>query len=542
MTSLPNKVKAGSSGGVRTPWLGIVCCLAAASCIGKIGGEQGAPGDVVTTDDPGGMPVHHLTNAEYNATVAHLLGTSLRPADFFPAAAATGFDANVGVLSGVSKVALQGYYDAAAALAADAFANDAQRANILVCEPSSEADTECLRTIVATFGLRAFRRPLTTEELDRYANTYATARAALEMSHLEAVQHVVRAMLTSPGFLLRTELDPDPTATSPRALNSYELASRLSYLVYSSMPDQPLFDAAANDALGSPDALAEQIDRMLADPKSSAFFDNFFGQWLGLRQLQSHSTDAALYPAWNADVKAAMVDQVHTFLADFTTGDAPWSELLTAPHPDSALLEPIYAADPDGFRGGFLSIPAFLTLSSLPERTSPTARAKTIIVGLFCTEMAPPANVDIPDLAAAGGEGEVLNVRDKLDKHRADPQCAACHNILDPIGLSLENFDAIGTYRTQYPNGDPIDATGTYQGESFEDIRGLLPQLETDPRLGSCPPDRLFSYAMRRAPKGGDREVIEQIAKGWGRGTIRDLLKRVVTSDAFRYRVPSSEQ
>jgi hypothetical protein len=539
MTPVPDKAKA--SAGARTPWLGLVCCIAAASCIGKIGGDQGSPGGMAT-DNPGGLPVHHLTNAEYNATVAHLLGTSLRPADFFPAAAATGFDANVGVLSGMPKVALQGYYDAAAELAADAFANDAQRARILVCEPESDSDTECVRTIVTTFGLRAFRRPLTTEEVDRYANTYATARSALEMPHLEAMQHVVRAMLTSPAFLLRTELDADPTATSPRALNSYELASRLSYLIYSSMPDQPLFDAAASGALTAPDALAEQVDRMLADPKSSAFFDNFFGQWLGIRQLQSHSTDTALYPVWNADVKAAMIDQANTFLAEFTTGDAPWSDFLTAPHPESTLLDPIYASDPDGFRGGFLSIPAFLTLSSLPERSSPTARAKTLIVGLFCTEMAPPANVDIPDLAAAGGEGEVLNVRDKLDKHRADPMCAACHDILDPIGLSMENFDAIGAYRTAYPNGDPIDATGTYDGASFEDIRGLVPALQRDPRLGLCPPDKLFTYAMRRSRTGSDREVIERIAEGWGSGTIVDLLKRVVASDAFRHRVPNPEQ
>lgn len=542
MISLPDKVKVGGASVAR--WLGVLGCLVGASCTGHIGenGGNSGPGDPAAAINTGGMPVHHLTNAEYNLTVAHLLGTSLQPADFFPAAAATGFDVNVGVLAGISQVALQGYYDAAKDLAADAFANPAQRAMILTCEPASDADTACVRSIISGFGLRAFRRPLETAEVDRYAQKYAEARGNLEMDHLQAMQHIVRTILTSPSFLLRTELDPDPEAATSRPLNSYEIASRLSYLLYSSMPDKELFDAASRDELVSPEALEQQIDRMLADPKSSAFFENFFGQWLGTRQLKSHNADGQLFPAWNDEVKSAMLNQANAFFAAFTVGDAPWSDFLTAEHPESPVLDPIYSADPEGVRGGYLSLPAFLTLSSLPERTSPTARAKTLIVGLFCTDMAPPANVDIPDLAAAGGEGAVLNVRDKLEKHRADPMCASCHNTLDPLGLSMEIFDAVGSYRTQYLNGDAIDATGTYSGTSFDDLRGLVPVLKQDPRLGTCPPEKLFSYAMRRSPKGGDRAAIKQIAESWGSGTIGDLVKRVVTSDGFRNRVPTPEE
>ncbi|XXX78876.1 DUF1592 domain-containing protein [Sorangium sp. So ce134] len=477
-----------------------------------------------------------MTASEYNTTVAHLLGTSLRPADGFPAFGAKGFDANVSALSNLSQVLVQGYYDAARNLAEDAFSNEAQRAEILVCDPAEGADDGCAREIIERFGLRAFRRPLDAAEVERYAAQYTHARTALEMSPVEAVQHVVRTLLTSPHFLLRIELGPD-SARSPGALNGYEVASRLSYLLWSSLPDEELFDAAEADQLSTEGELREQVDRMLADPKSAAFFQNFFGQWLGTRTLPSHNADATRYPSWNDEVKGAMLDQVNAYFASFTTGERPWSEFLTAPHPANRLVEPLYANDPEGVREGFLTLPAFLTLSSRADRTSPTSRAKTILEQLFCVPMVPPANVDIPELGAAGGdEGPVENVRQELAKHRASPDCANCHDVLDPIGLSLENFDPIGAYRTAYPNGDPIDATGVYEGVTFEDISGLVPVLVDAARSGLCPSEQLFSYALRRRPSAEDRTRLKEIAARWGGGTIADLAKQVVTSDAFRLR------
>ena len=520
-------------------WLVGVGCLFGASCVGHLTGpEEGE----LASGNPGGMPVHHLTSAEYNNTVAHLLGTKLRPADFFPSAAATGFDANVGVLSGVSQVLLQGYYGAAKELSAEAFASDAQRAKILICEPASATDTACPRQIIEQFGLRAFRRPLEAAESERYLKKYTDARTTLGMTHVQAAQHLVRILLTSPSFLLRIELDANPTSTAPRPLDSFELASRLSYLLWSSLPDDELMSLAKAGSLVTKEALEAQVDRMLADPKSQGFFANFFGQWLGIRQLESHHADTALFPQWSDTSQKAMVDQANEYLAEFTLGGRPWTEFLSAPHPESAALDPIYAKDPEAGRSGFLTLPAFLTLSSLPERTSPTSRAKTIIVGIFCTNISPPANVNIPDLGAAGGmDVDIQNVRKKLEKHREDPGCASCHNVLDPIGLSMENFDAVGSFRSKYLNGDAIDATGTYAGVSFQEISGLLPALAKDDRLLSCPPSKLFSYALRRTPTKEDRKYIDEILEGWKGGSIADLAKHVVTSDAFRYRVPTAQ-
>ncbi|WP_437945537.1 DUF1592 domain-containing protein [Sorangium sp. So ce296] len=523
------------------PWLAAGGCLLSISCTGTLGSDS-APGqgdgdpdqDVALAVD--GMPLHHMTASEYNSTVAHLLGTRLRPADGFPAFGAKGYDANVSALSNLSQVLVQGYYDAARTLAEDAFSNEAQRAKILVCDPAQGAGDGCAREIIERFGLRAFRRPLEAAEVERYAAQYAHARTALEMSPVQAVQHVVRTLLTSPHFLLRIELGPD-SARSAGALNGYEVASRLSYLLWSSLPDEELFDAAEADRLATEDELQEQVDRMLADPKSAAFFQNFFGQWLGTRTLPSHNADATRFPLWNDEVKGAMLDQANAYFAEFTTGGRPWSEFLTAPHPESRLVEPLTANDPEGVRRGFLTLPAFLTLSSRADRTSPTSRAKTILEQFFCVPLVPPPNVDIPELGDAGGdEGPVENVRQALEKHRASPDCASCHDVLDPIGLSLENFDPIGAYRTAYPNGDPVDATGVYEGAAFEDISGLVPALVEGARSGACPSEQLFSYALRRRPSGDDRTRLKEIAERWGGGTIADLVKQVVTSDAFRLR------
>ncbi|WP_437517999.1 DUF1592 domain-containing protein [Sorangium sp. So ce1099] len=482
-----------------------------------------------------------MTASEYNNTVAHLLGTSLRPADGFPAFGAKGFDANASALSSLSQVLVQGYYDAAKKLAEDAFSSDAQRAAILVCDPAESADAGCARDIIERFGLRAFRRPLEEAEVERYVAQYTHALTALEMSPVQAVQHVVRTLLTSPSFLLRVEIGPD-SKRAPGALNGHEIASRLSYLLWSSLPDEALFDAAARDELATEDELRSQVDRMLADPKSAAFLQNFFGQWLGTRTLPSHDADTSLFPVWNDDLKGAILEQANAYFGEFMTGGRPWSEFLTAPHPESPLLAPLYANDPEGGRGGFLTLPAFLTLSSRADRTSPTSRAKTILVQLFCVPMAPPANVDIPELGAASGDGVPIdNVRKQLEKHRESPDCASCHDVLDPIGLSLENFDPIGAYRTEYPNGDAIDASGTYDGTEFQDISGLLPELQRAAESGACPSEQLFAYALRRTPTSEDRRALEEITARWDGGTIAVLVKEVVTSEAFRLRPARDE-
>lgn len=525
-------------------WITVTGCMLSVSCTGILGpgeseGDDGPTPTLTGTGDPSSLPVHHMTPAEYNNTVAHLTGTSLKPADYFESSDPTGFDTNAASLNTLSEKLVHDYFTAAKDLAEDVFKNDAQRARILTCEASSDTDTACARTIIQDFGLRAWRRPLETEELDRYTKVYGELRAALQLNHADAMKMVVRTLLTSPNFLFRIELDSDVNSKSPRTLNGYEMASRLSYLLWSSLPDDELFTAAKNDELATTDALVSQVDRMLADDKSHAFYDNFYGQWLTTKRLLSHDTAVTAYPLWNETVKIAMYDQINTYLAEFTTGDRPWTEFLSAPHPASAALDPIYASDPAGARAGFLLLPGFLTMTSRAEKTTPTPRAAAVIQGVFCTDIEPPPG--IPAAPEKGDEGAPATRREIILAHSSKPGCSACHQSLDPIGLSLENFDGIGAYRAAYEDGEVVDATGEYQGQAFKDISGLMPMLAQDERVVSCPPTELFTYAMRRLPTKADRAYIKQLTTDWHGGTIRDLAKHVVASDAFRYRIPNGE-
>jgi Protein of unknown function (DUF1592)/Protein of unknown function (DUF1588)/Protein of unknown function (DUF1595)/Protein of unknown function (DUF1585)/Protein of unknown function (DUF1587) len=491
-----------------------------------------ASGGAMVPPDSATLPVHHLTAAEYNNSVAQLLGTELRPADFFPAAGSSEFDANVGVLASLSQVSVQGYLDAARDLAQDTFDQEQLRARIVTCDPSQADESACVAKIITDFGRRAFRRPLENAEIERYVGVYEVARSSLKFEAMDALQHVVRSLLSSPHFFLRVELG---TGAIPEiATPDFALASRLSYLVWSSMPDDELLAAAENGELATPQQVTRQVDRLLADPKSAAFYRDFFGQWLETRSLASHNADTMQFPNWDDALRDAQIDQVNAFYAGFVDGTHAWNEVLTAPHPESPALATILGRDPEDIRRGFLTLPAFLTQSSHADRTSPTARAKAVMGGLLCTNIAVPANVDIPELSAAPDSSIAEdNIRARIEMHRADPDCAGCHAILDPIGLSLEHFDPIGGYRDQYGNGDPIDASGEYAGKQFSDVRGLLPILTEDARLGACPPRKLYTYALRRSPSDADLAQIASIAAAWQGDSIASLMKLVATSEAF---------
>jgi hypothetical protein len=213
-----------------------------------------------------------------------------------------------------------------------------------------------------------------------------------------------------------------------------------------------------------------QVDRLLDDAKGPRFVQTFFNQWLHINNLGSHQVDEKLYPAWNEALRTAMFADAKDFFSTFVYGSRPWSEFLTAPLRTSAGLEAIFAGDPPGFRRGFLGLPAFLTAESVPTRTAPTFRGKVVLESVMCTTITVPPNLVIPDLDQADPSlADSTNIRKKLQAHRTAPDCAACHNILDPIGFGLESFDAIGKYRTTYENGDPVDTSGEFLGKASPD-------------------------------------------------------------------------
>jgi hypothetical protein len=493
-----------------------------------------ANGDAMETDPapkPTAFPVHRMTAAEYNNTVSALFGVRLTPADAFPAAGTSEFDANVGVLASLSQVSVQGYLNAARDVASTVFADDSARARIVTCDLEQSDELTCVAHIVEQFGARAFRRPLESDEIDRFVNAYAGARETLELPRAEALEHTIRAMLSTPSFFMRIELTPGQLGNV--ATERFALASRLSYLLWTSMPDQELMTRATNGELSTAQDVTREVERMLDDPQSAGFYRDFFGQWLGLRALESHNADPEVFPDWDVEVRAAMLTQATDYFASFVNGPYRYTDFLTAPHPQVATLSAFYAAEPEGVRSGFLTLPAFLTASSLSERTSPTSRATAVLGGLLCTNIAPPANVDIPDLGAQEGQSAGDNIRERLSKHRQSPDCASCHEALDPIGLSLENFDAVGGYRTTYPDGSTVDASGEFNGQAFEDIRGLVAALSNETRLASCPSTKLLTYALRRSLSAADRQVAATISTQWNRGSLQELVKLVATSATF---------
>lgn len=494
--------------------------------------------------------IHRLNNTEYDNTVRDLLGVSETPANTFIAdEKALGFD-NIADALGMTDAQYEQYFDAAASLTDAVFADAKLRARIVTCTPASALDTKCSETIIRAFGMRAFRRPVRDEEVEKLVALAAEATQIGE-DFDGSIAHVVRAMLSSVPFLYRVELDPDPTASTPHALNGYELASRLSYLLWSTMPDDALFAAAEHDELSDDARLSQQLARMLADPRSARFLSGFAAQWLGLRALQSHQVEPSVFPEWGEPLRDAMIREGLAYFDLFLHGERSLSEFFSADvnFVDDTLAD-LYGMNGGPYdpkkptivtsdaRRGFLGLASFLTFTSFAYRTAPTLRGKWVLENLLCQEIpAPPPNV--PQLVKMDEVDQSLNVRERLAEHRANPTCASCHATLDPIGLGLESFDAIGRYRERYAEGDAVDASGVLpSGETFDGLLELSSLLAKDDRLADCASEKLLTYALSRKLEDGDQPFLAEIRERFTRdgGSVRALLEQIVLSEPFRSR------
>jgi hypothetical protein len=534
-----------------------------AGCRGEIGddpsrgggtGNFGGPSSVGTNPpntkdalDVGTVPIHRLSNEEYNNTVRDLLGTTLRPADAFLSEEALGFD-NFAEALGMNPRQVAGYYDAATKVAADVFGNMTARAKVLTCDAAAAGDTTCARDIITKFGRRAFRRPLEDWEITELVSRYSEATGQ-GLNHADAVQHVVKVILASPQFLYRMEFDNAPESATMHPLSAYEVASRLSFALWSSTPDDVLLDLAGSGDLLKPETLQAQVDRLLSDPRSSALIDNFAGQWLGGRNLQDHVVDTTLFPAWNENLRTSMQGELGQYFDEFLHKDAPFDQFLTADFNfvDANLAALYGMAVPGGtglvkvtnttdHRRGFLGLAGFLTFTSRNTRTAPSIRAKWVVNGLLCMTLEVPANLMINPLP---DQMPGQTVRQQLEIHRAKPECAPCHNILDPVGLGLEHFDAIGRYRDTYDGGVAIDTAGQLpDGSKFNDFEGLTQIVSKDPRMVPCAAEKLFVYGLGRSVDPS-QPYLDQVVANWrtsGNLGLRGLIKQFVVNDTFRFR------
>ncbi len=547
--------------------VGALCLSAVMACTGIVtgpdgssngdpnsntpGGANGPGGTTLDTKgvDPGSSLIHRLNTPEYNNTVQDVLGTTLAPADGLWAAEETANFNNIAAVEGVDDKQYQRYYDAAGTLAADVFANAALKSKIMTCGTAD--DNACVQGIINAIGLKVFRRPLGADEVTTYQKVYTAARAQT-LTHEASIQQVLTALLASAEFVYRAEFDPTPSSTTPHALTAYELASRVSYFLWQSAPDDALLKAAADNSLTKTDVLGSSVDRLTADAKYERFTQSFIGQWLGIKKIAAHGVTASVFPDWTPALGSAMGQEVYSFFDEFAKGNLPWTDFVKAdvnyvnadlaklygmPAPASGTQRVTNTTDN---RFGFLGMGAFLALSSYEYRTAPTLRGRWILLNLLCTPPKdPPPNVPKLDADPTSADASDQNVRARLEEHRKNPICASCHANLDPYGLALENFDAIGKYRATYPNGQAIDAsTTTLDGASFTGLTGLADYVSKKPDLLQCVEQQLFTYSLGRVITDTDTPYLNLVRQNWTKSTpsLPSLIKGLVTADTFRKR------
>ncbi len=529
-------------------WLRLLPLIVLLACDGVIGSSEGRDpfagpggGDVGSV---GADVMHRLNQTEYRNTTRDLLGTQLDPAANFPADDVSfGFD-NIAQVLSVSPLLFDLYEQAAQELAVEVL-NTGIRDSIVFCDPNLAS---CRSDVFRELASRAWRRPAGEEEVARLQTLFDVALNEGEGVE-EGLELAIRGILLSPHFIYRPELDDDPLSAQPQLLNDYELASRLSYFLWSSMPDQTLFDAAANGSLRGETELRAQVDRMLSDPKAQALVDNFAGQWLRIRSLDDHVPDYASFPEWDGALRDAMGQEAKLFFGEFLRGNASMDELLLT---DFAFLNDRLAEhyglpfdlgtqlervdlDANDPRFGLLTLGSLLTVTSTPIRTSPVKRGVWILEQLLCSEPPPP-----PPGVEGLPEGDMSSgsLRDRLELHRADPTCASCHNLMDPLGLGLEHYDAIGSFRAE-DDGFPVDASGQLiDGQTFNNAREMAALIQEDERFDHCIVEKLFTYALGRPIASSEQPFVEAIAEQFAQSgsELPELIRLIVTSEPFRSR------
>lgn len=500
---------------------------------------------------PGAWSMRRLSRTEYDNTVAQLFGADGHPSAGFPAdQVLLGFDNNASGAS-VSDLLVEGYEAAAAQLATNAVKN---LSSLLACQ-SGQAEDDCARAFIKRFGLRALRRPLEDEESTSYEAFYQASKTKYGMQ--DAIRMVVQAFLQEPSFVYRTELSSGSGGGVVKVA-PYELASRLSYLIWSGMPDDALFAAAASGALSAPDELERQARRMLQDPKARKGIVNFYDQWLDIPAVESVEKDAATFPKWTPQTGPLLRRETETFVGALVSeGAGTIDELLRAPssYMNSTLASFYGVKGPtgDGFEkvqlpanrgGGILSQGYFLAANAAPRQTNPVKRGFYIRDRLLCAPPPPPP-ADLK-VTAPPPDGQ-HSTRERFALHsKAGSSCAGCHRLMDPIGLGFEHFDGSGQWRDK-DEGQPIDATGeivaTVDADGpFDGAAELSKKLAASSQVRSCVVRQHFRFAYGRGEQDEDACVLSRLEDAVAKsgGNLRELLISLTQTEPFLYRPAGS--
>jgi hypothetical protein len=514
---------------------------------GPLAPDRGSPACKLI--DPGPSPIRRLTRGEYDNTVRDLLGDARRLGHGFPGEETTlGFSNNAESRS-VSDVLVEGYLSAAEQLATDAVGN---LAAILGCDPTKAGEAACLEMFLDGFGKRAWRRPLTMAERQNLRAAFALGRAT---SFKDGIATVIQVMLQSPQFLYRYEQGVPVAGTSYARLTPYEVASRLSYLLWGTMPDQPLLAAAEAGKLSTRAEIAAQATRMVNDQaRTGPMVTEFAGQWLGLDDLSTISKEPAAFATWKPELRAPLREETDRFIQHVLwKADGKLATLLTAPFTFLNGTLAAYYGVPGVTGGAFQQVPVDPTqrgglltqaglLSVLGNNdvglTSLVFRGRFVREQLLCQPIPdPPENAQDENPPFT----KDTTAREWSEARRAKPSCGACHTQIDPIGLGLENYDAVGLYRTT-DKGKPVDAAGQLTGTDvdgpFNGAHALAAKLSSSTVVRDCVATQWFRYGYGRDVSPRDACTVQTIDQAFEHsgGNVRELLLALVQTDAFLFR------
>jgi mono/diheme cytochrome c family protein len=454
----------------------------------------------------------------------------------------------------VERVMIGGPYDAGTN--SDS-ADTPSRRSVFVCRPKDAAGEEpCARKILTALAVRAYRRPATEEDVQTLVEFYKQGRAGGSFD--QGIQRGLERILASPGFLFRVEREPAHlTAGEPYRLSDLDLASRMSFFIWSSIPDDELLSLAERGKLKDPEVLGQQVKRMLADPRSEALVDNFATQWLKLGKIVAVKPDEYEYPEFDENLRGAIQEETRRFISSQLHEDRSIVELLSADYtyvndrlarhygiPDIYGNQFRKVVFKDGVRGGLLGQASVLTATSYPNRTSPVVRGRWLLENMLGAPPPPPPP-DVPALKESGAEGQPKSVRERMELHRKNPTCAACHVRMDPLGFSLENFDALGKWRMM-SDGVPIDSSASLpDGTQFQGVLGLR-KLLLDHRADfvRTVTEKMLAYAIGRSIEYYDLPVVRQVTRSAAPGDYRwsAVILGIVKSVPFTMSTASGNQ
>lgn len=512
--------------------------------------------DCQSKANPGRVTLRRLNRNQYNNTIRDLTGVDFRPAEDFPADdVGYGFD-NIGDVLTLPPLLMEKYLAAAEKITALVWKDPKLKSRIIIVRPDDKTTKEqAARKIFESFARRAYRRSVNPPEMERLVAFVGIAEAHGD-GFDQGIELGIQAILTSPQFLFMVERSRRPNNKElALPLNEFELATRLSYFLWSSMPDDELFKAARDSVLRK--NLDKQVARMLQSPKAQALVENFGDQWLNLRNLKTAQPDPARFPRFDERLRAAMLKETELFFAavmrenrsilefldgDFTYVNEPLARLYGIDGIKGEEFQRVSLAGTA--RGGVLTQAGILTVTSNPTRTSPVKRGKWILENILGAPPPPPPP-NVPELAETAAVVESASLRKRMEQHRANPNCATCHEKMDPLGFGFENFDAIGAWRDK-DGTFTIDTSGVLPGgDSFQgpaELRAILKKRKQD--FCRCLAEKMLTYATGRGVEPSDRCYIDRILEKLAKDNYRfqTLVLEIVKSDPFQKRRGQGDQ